>query len=433
MMTNETCDPSLQSFLPVAAESDFPIQNLPYGVFRPRAGGDARIGVAIGNQVLDLREIARCAFFDTKMFPKAVFAEPALNAFMALGPAAWSSARRTLSRLLRADEATLRDDSALRERCFYPRQDVEMLLPARIGDYTDFYSSRQHATNVGSMFRDPANALLPNWLHVPVGYHGRASSIVTSGTPIRRPHGQTRPEEAKPPVFGPSRFLDFELEMGAFVGPGNKLGEPIPAAEAESHLFGLVLLNDWSARDIQKWEYVPLGPFLAKNFATTISPWVVTFEALEPFRVPLPPQDPAPLPYLKTAGHFGYDIRLEVFLRTAALQEAHPVSISNARHLYWSFAQQLTHHASNGCNLQPGDLLGTGTISGPEPDSYGSLLELAWGGKRPIKLSSGQERRALEDGDVVTLTGWAQAKGTRIGFGECSGTVLPAHRAEPPN
>lgn len=432
---NETCDPSLRSFLPVAAESDFPIQNLPYGVFRPRAGGEPRIGVAIGNQVLDLREIARCGFFDPKALPAAgaVFAEPALNAFMALGPAAWSSARLTLSRLLRSDEAALRDDQALRARCLHPRSEIEMLRPARIGGYTDFYSSRQHATNVGSMFRDPANALSPNWLHMPIGYHGRASSIVPSGTPVRRPLGQTRPDETKLPIFGPSRFLDFELEMGAFVGPGNSLGEPIPAAEAESHLFGLVLLNDWSARDIQKWESAPLGPFLAKNFATTISPWVVTFEALEPFRVPLPPQDPAPFPHLKTAGHFGYDIRLEGFLQTAALRQPLRISLSNARHLYWSFAQQLTHHSSNGCNLQPGDLLGTGTVSGPEPSSYGSLLELTWGGKQPLTLPNGEKRRALEDGDVVTLTGCAQGNGARIGFGECSGEVLPAHPVEPPN
>jgi fumarylacetoacetase len=394
-----------RSFVEIRPDCPFPIQNLPYGVFQPPGEPSARIGVAIGDKVLDLVEIARAGLFDSRDVPDApnVFAEPALNRFMGLGQRAWSAVRRTISQLLRADEKTLRDDSALQSRCLHAQDAVVMHLPARIGDYTDFYSSRQHATNVGMMFRDPANALPVNWLHLPIGYHGRSSSVVLTGTPVRRPVGQTRPDPNGPIRFGPSGMLDFELEMGVFVGPGNTLGEPIPIAEAEAHLFGVVLLNDWSARDIQRWEYVPLGPFLGKNFMTSISPWVVPFEALAPFRIALAEQDPAPLPYLQ-APRPGYDIHLEVFLQTANSPTPNRISATNARHLYWTFAQQLTHHASGGCNLRPGDLFGTGTISGPDADSYGSLLELAWGGKRPLTLPGGEQRTALEDGDTLTIT-----------------------------
>jgi fumarylacetoacetase len=419
--------PDLRSFVDLAPDCPFPIQNLPYGVFQPPGELHARVGVAIGDKILDLAEIALAGLFDSRDVPDApeVFAEPALNRFMGLGKRAWSAVRRTISHLLRADEKTLREDPALRSRCLHSQDAVVMCLPAKIGDYTDFYSSRQHATNVGAMFRDPANALPVNWLHLPIGYHGRSSSIVISGMPVRRPMGQTRPDPNGPVCFGPSGMLDFELEIGAFIGPGNALGKPIPITEAEAHLFGVVLLNDWSARDIQRWEYVPLGPFLAKNFMTSISPWVVTFEALAPFRVALPEQDPEPLPYLQ-APRLGYDIHLEVSLQTANSTAPQRISTTNARHLYWTFAQQLTHHASGGCNLRPGDLFGTGTISGPDVDSYGSLLELAWGGKRPLTLPGREQRSALEDGDTLTITGWAAGNGFRIGFGECSGKVLPA-------
>jgi fumarylacetoacetase len=301
-----------------------------------------------------------------------------------------------------------------------------MEVPVDIRDYTDFYSSRQHATNVGMMMRGPENALTPNWLHVPIAYHGRASSIVISGTDLHRPCGQTKADGASAPSFGPSRNLDFELEMGFFVGPGNELGQPIPIVAAREHIFGMVLVNDWSARDIQKWEYQPLGPFLAKNFGTSISPWIVTLDALEPFRIPSPVQDPAPLPYLQTTGPQAYDINLEVYLQTAKMDRPYRISTSNARHLYWNIAQQLAHHTINGCNLEPGDLLASGTISGPHPDSYGSILELAWKGTKPLQLPNGEQRTFLEDGDRVTMTGWCQGPGYRVGFGEVSGKILPA-------
>jgi fumarylacetoacetase len=301
-----------------------------------------------------------------------------------------------------------------------------MHLPAEIGDYTDFYASREHATNVGVMMRGPENALMPNWLHLPVAYHGRASSVVVSDTPIRRPRGQVKPDNADRPVFGPSRSLDFELEMGFFVGPGNALGQPIPIAQAADHIFGMVLVNDWSARDIQKWEYQPLGPFLAKNFATSISPWVVTLEALEPFRVAGPAQDPPPLAYLHTSGDWSYDIQLEVWLQGSGMAKPERICRSNSNHLYWNVCQQLAHHTVNGCNLRPGDLLATGTISGPTPDSYGSMLELAWMGTRPLRFANGETRIFLQDGDRVTMTGWCEGPGYRIGFGEVRGEILPA-------
>ncbi|RMI20619.1 MAG: fumarylacetoacetase, partial [Calditrichaeota bacterium] len=299
-----------------------------------------------------------------------------------------------------------------------------------IGDYTDFYASKEHATNVGSMFRGKENALMPNWVWIPVGYHGRASSVVLSGTPIRRPVGQTKPEDSDHPVFGPSRLLDFELEMGFFVGPGNALGEPIPIEKAEEHIFGLVLVNDWSARDIQKWEYQPLGPFLAKNFATSISPWIVPLDALEPFRCPGPPQEPEPLPYLRQNQPGAFDIHLEVYLQSERMDSPTRICQTNFRYMYWSMAQQLTHHTITGCNLRPGDLMASGTISGPTPDSYGSMLELAWRGTRPVPISPGETRSFLHDGDTVVMTGWAQGNGYRVGFGELRGKILPAKTPE---
>jgi fumarylacetoacetase len=357
--------------------------------------------------------------------PEGVFARHSLNDFMALGRAVWRDVRETLTTLLSEDESTLKDDRALRDRVLVPVDEYEMLLPARIGDYTDFYSSREHATNVGTMFRGKENALMPNWLHLPVAYHGRASSVVVSGTDLHRPCGQTKADDADAPTFGPSRLVDMELETAFLVGPGNALGEPIPVESAEDHIFGMVLMNDWSARDIQKWEYQPLGPFLAKNFGTSISPWVVTMEALEPFRCAGPEQDPAPLPYLAGSGDGAFDIALEV---TLAPEGRPPVLIceSNFRYMYWSMAQQLAHHTVTGCPVHPGDLMGSGTISGPTENSYGSLLELTWRGTKPIRLPGGGERKFIQDGDRITITGFGRGDGFRVGFGEVSGTILPA-------
>ena len=325
----------------------------------------------------------------------------------------------------RMNRLFLRDDEALRRRALLPADGVEMLLPVEIGDYTDFYSSREHATNVGTMFRGAENALMPNWLHLPVAYHGRASSVVASGTDLRRPRGQTKADDAQRPSFTPSRLVDFELEMGFFIGPGSALGEPISIAAAEEHIFGLVLVNDWSARDIQKWEYQPLGPFLAKNFGTSISPWVVTLDALEPFRQPGPEQDPEPLDYLRPPGPGAFDIRLEVSLQPEGEDEATRLCTSNLKHLYWSMAQQLAHHTVTGCDVRTGDLLASGTISGPTEKSYGSLLELTWRGTKPIRTKGGAERRFIQDGDRVTMTGWCEGDGYRVGFGEVSGRILP--------
>jgi fumarylacetoacetase len=427
---NPTTDPSLRSFVPVPPESHFPIQNLPYGVFRRRSGDGhlfGHVGVAIGDWVLDLTILEELGLLaPPSLGGMRVFDTGTLNPFMALGPTGWSEVRGTVSRLLRAKEPTLRDNAPLRDRVLVPMADVDLLLPADIGDYTDFYSSREHATNVGTMLRGPDKALMPNWLHLPVAYHGRASSVVVSGTDVRRPRGQSKPDNVPAPLFGPSRSLDFELEMAAFVGPGNDLSRPIPVGSAADHLFGLVLLNDWSARDIQAWEYVPLGPFLAKNFATSISPWVMCLEALEPFRTAGAAQEPAPLPYLRTKGDQAYDIHLEVYLQSEKMDRPQRICTSNFRYLYWNLAQQVAHHTINGCNLRPGDLLASGTISGPTPHSYGSLLELAWRGTRPLSFANGEQRSFLQDGDRVTMTGWCQGNGYRVGFGEVTGKVLPA-------
>lgn len=421
-------DAALESFVEAPRGSHFPIQNLPYGVFRPRAGAPPRVGVAIGSLVLDLSVIAEVGLFTgPELAGGQVFRAGELNGFMALGRPAWREARAAIQRLLASDEPTLRDDPGLRDAALVPMAAVEMLLPAAIGDYTDFYSSREHATNVGTMFRGPDNALQPNWLHLPVGYHGRASSVVVSGTPVRRPMGQTKADDAERPSYGPSRLMDFELEMGFFVGPGTALGEPVPVERAADHIFGMVLVNDWSARDIQKWEYVPLGPFLGKSFATSISPWVVTLEALEPLRCPGPAQDdPEPLDYLRSRGDWAYDIRLQVLLSTGAHPGAMPIASSNFRYMYWNICQQLAHHTVNGCNLRPGDLMASGTISGPAKHERGSLLELTWRGTEPLELPSGETRRFLADGDTVVMTGSGSRDGVTIGFGEVVGTLLPA-------
>lgn len=416
----------MRSFIDVAPESHFPIHNLPLGVMRRKSGGDAVIATAIGDHVVDLRALEEANLLRLKAANgQTVFDRPLLNDFLAAGRAAWREARQILQFLLREDHPTLRDNAKLRDKAIVPMADVEMLLPCDIGDYTDFYSSREHATNVGVMFRGKDNALMPNWLHLPVGYHGRSSSIVISGTDLRRPHGQSKADDAPAPTFGPSKMVDFELEMGFFVGPGNALGEPISAAAAREHIFGLVLVNDWSARDIQKWEYQPLGPFLGKNFGTSISPWIVSLDALEPFRVPGPTQNPPPLEYLRHEEPSSYDIQLEVSVQPANLPAPHVISRSNFRHLYWSIAQQLAHHTCNGCNLRPGDLLASGTISGPTPDSYGSMLELAWNRTKPIPLPDGSTRVSIQDNDRVTLTAWCQGQGYRVGFGEVTGRILP--------
>lgn len=421
-----TNDPTLTSFIDVEKDSHFPIQNLPYGVCRTKEGGEVFICTAIGDYVVNLAVLEEADLFNgPELAGKKVFNERTLNKFMRLGRKAWAEARTTISNLLSADEPKLRDNESLRERAITPMDEVEMMLPVYIGDYTDFYSSEQHARNVGTMFRGPENALKPNWKHLPVGYHGRASSIVVSGTELHRPQGQTIPNGEENPVFGPSKLLDFELEMGFLTGEGNELGDRISVKNARDQIFGLMLVNDWSARDIQKWEYVPLGPFLAKNWATSVSPWIVTLDALEPFKTEGPDQDPEPLPYLQSDEGW-YDIELEVYLQADDMDEPHCISRSNYKNLYWSMNQQLAHQTVTGCNVRAGDLYASGTISGESEDSYGSMLELTWKGEKPIQLPNGEERKFIEDGDTVTMTGYAQGNGYRIGFGEVSGHILPA-------
>ena len=433
-MIDSTHDPNLRSWVTSANDPDtgFPIQNLPLGVFAD-AGG-SRIGTAIGDSVLDLAACAEAGLVDGPA--GAACRAPDLNSLMALGSPHWRALRHRLSALLRHDA---RERVSL-ARLLRPLGELEMLLPARIGDYTDFYASIHHATTVGAQMR-PENPLLPNYAWVPIGYHGRASSVVVSGTPVIRPHGQLKLEAEADPIFAPTRRLDYELELGAWVGPANPLGARVSIAEAGARLFGVSLLNDWSARDIQRWEYQPLGPFLAKNFATSVSPWVVTLDALAPFRCPASPREaaqPQPLPYLNDPADQrggGLDISLEVLLSTPRMRARgdapQRLSRGNTRDLYWTLAQMLAHHSSGGCNLRPGDLLGTGTVSGPAPDSRGCLLELTDGGKAPITLPSGETRRFLEDGDEVILRGRCAREGCRsIGLGECRGTVTSAQRME---
>jgi len=417
-------DPSLRSFIPVDPASDFPIQNLPYGVFSARDGLAPRVGVAIGDYVLDLWQLAQDCRID--VVEPGVFAASTLNPFMALGPKVWTRTRARISELLRHDHPELRDNEALRRRALVPMADVQLHLPIAVAGYTDFYSSKEHATNVGVMFRGKDNALQPNWLHMPIGYNGRASTVVVSGTPVRRPRGQLKPPTAEVPSFGPCKRLDFELEMGVVVGQPSVMGEMVTEKQAEEMIFGFVILNDWSARDIQQWEYVPLGPFQAKVFATSVSPWVVTREALEPFRLNGPEQNPKPLPYLQQAQPNNYDMALEVGLRAAPMNDARNISRTNFKYMYWSSVQQLVHHASSGCAMNVGDLLGSGTISGPEKDQRGSLLEISWNGTEPVELASGVKRTFLEDGDSLAMRGWCQGDGYRVGFGEVEGTIVKA-------
>jgi fumarylacetoacetase len=417
-------DPSLRSFVPVDASSDFPIQNLPYGVFSAQGGFAPRVGVAIGDYVLDLWELEQDGRLDVGEL--GVFSAPTLNPFMALGPKVWSRTRARISELLRHDNPELRDNDELRRLALVPMTQAKLHLPIAVAGYTDFYSSKEHATNVGVMFRGKDNALQPNWLHMPIGYNGRASTVVVSGTKVRRPRGQLKPPSAELPSFGPCKRLDFELEMGAVVGQRSPMGEMLTEAPAEQMIFGFVLLNDWSARDIQQWEYVPLGPFQGKAFATSISPWIVTREALEPFRVHGPGQDPAPLPYLQQMQPNNYDLQLDVGLRAAQMNESLRICRTNFKYMYWSSVQQLVHHASSGCAMNIGDLLGSGTISGPEKDQRGSLLEISWNGTEPIELPGDIKRTFLEDGDSLSFHGWCQGDGYRVGFGEVEGTILPA-------
>ncbi|WP_338693409.1 fumarylacetoacetase [Bradyrhizobium sp. 26S5] len=417
-------DPKLRSFIDVAPTSDFPIQNLPYGVFSSKDGLAPRVGVAIGDFVLDLWELEQDSRLDVG--PLGVFSQPSLNAFMALGPKVWSATRARISELLRSDHPELRDNRELRARALVPMADVRLYMPFAVSGYTDFYSSKEHATNVGVMFRGKDNALQPNWLHIPIGYNGRASTVVVSGTKVRRPRGQLKPPTAEVPSFGACKRLDFELEMGVVVGQASPMGEMLTEKQAEEMIFGFVILNDWSARDIQQWEYVPLGPFQAKAFATSISPWVVTREALEPFRMQGPAQQPEPLAYLKQTQPNNYDMQLDVALRAGAMNEAKTICSTNFKYMYWSSVQQLVHHASSGCAMNVGDLLGSGTISGPEKHQRGSLLEISWNGTEPVELASGVTRSFLENGDSLVMRGWCQGDGYRVGFGEVEGTIVAA-------
>lgn len=416
-------DPSSKSWLEVPKNSDFPIQNIPFGVFITK-DDVVTIGTRIGNYAIDLGALQQLNYFEGIELTDDMFMQDTLNDFISDGKKTWRLVRNRIAELFDANNALLRDNDDHKSIVIFNIEDVEMQLPVLIGDYTDFYSSKEHATNVGKMFRDPENALLPNWLHIPVGYHGRSSTIVPSGIPVHRPQGQTLPNGETQPVFGPSKLVDFELEMAFITTDANIMGEAIPVDEAEEHIFGMVLFNDWSARDIQKWEYVPLGPFLAKNFASSMSPWIVTLDALEPFRAKGPEQNPTPMDYLQHGGEHAFDINLQVAIQPENNEET-VITNSNFKYMYWSMAQQLAHHTVNGCRVNSGDLMGSGTISGPTQDSFGSMLELTWGGKNPLKLNDGSERKFINDGDTVIMRGYCENDNVRIGFGEVSSKLLP--------
>jgi fumarylacetoacetase len=423
-MPNNFSDSSKKSWLPVDVNSDFPIQNIPFGVFKTQ-DEVITIGSRIGDCAIDLAAMHQLGYFNEIDLPEDVFLQNTLNSFISEGKKVWRAVRNRIIELFDLENQSLQSNEDHRKAILFLVNEIETLLPVTIGDYTDFYSSREHATNVGTMFRDPENALLPNWLHIPVGYHGRSSTIVNSGTGIRRPLGQTFPKGSDKPIFGPSKLVDFELEMAFITSDANVLGQPVPIDEAEDHIFGMVLFNDWSARDIQKWEYVPLGPFLAKNFASSISPWIVTLDALEPFRVESPKQDPQPFPYLQQKGNNSFDINLEVAIAPEG-QEPTTITKSNFKYMYWTMVQQFAHHTINGCQVKSGDMMGSGTISGPTPDSYGSMLELSWQGTKPVQLANGLERKFIADNDTVILTGYCKNDNLRIGFGEVSTKLLPA-------
>jgi len=422
-----TIDPTIRSWIPVPKDHDFSIQNLPFAVMKTREGGSA-VCTAIGDQIISLAALHKAGIFSkTAIRDSKVFASDSLNAFMTAGRQAWTDVRERLCDILKeGGDPALKDNEELRDSAIQPLASVTLNLPVQIGDFTDFYSSKYHATNVGIMFRGKENALMPNWLHLPVGYHGRASTVFPSGFSIRRPCGQTKADDADAPSYGPSRLLDFELEMGFFVGQANDHGTRVATDQAADHIFGMVLVNDWSARDLQKWEYQPLGPFLGKSFATTISPWVVTLDALEPFKTVAQPRDIPILPYLEEEVPGAYDIELEAHVQSAKMTEPMRLTRTNFKHMYWTIAQQLAHHTVNGTAMRVGDLCGSGTISGPTEDSLGSMLELCWKGTKPMTLPDGTERKFFADGDTVSLTGWCQGDGYRVGFGECRATILPA-------
>ncbi len=426
-MANSTIaanNPALKSWVNVPAGSDFPIQNLPFGVFRT-SSLSARVGVRIGEHVLDLKTLHVLGYLDNLAFDASDFDTDALNHLMAKGKQATRELRNRISYLLDTANDELQKNTHHAEQVLIPNKSVIMLMPVKIGDYTDFYSSREHATNVGTMFRDPNNALLPNWLWIPVGYHGRASSVILSGQNIHRPKGQIKPDPEKDPIYAPCRNLDFELETAFITYDGKPLGDSITPNEAEDFIFGMVLFNDWSARDIQTWEYVPLGPFLSKNFASSISAWVVTMDALQAYKVAGPEQHPEVLSYLEFEGAKSYDINLEVLIQPENGTE-NLICESNFKYMYWNMAQQLAHHTVNGCNVRCGDLMGSGTISGPTPNSYGSMLELAWKGTKPLQLNDGTERKFIQDHDTVIMRGYCESNGVRIGFGEVAAKILPA-------
>jgi fumarylacetoacetase len=419
-------NPNLKSWLDESAHPDFPIQNIPFGAVID-VEGNAFNATRIGNTVINLHVLQALGYLNGLGLGEGLFDENNLNDFIATGKATWRIVRNRISELFEANNQELQSKEEDKNNILYDLDEVTALLPVEIKDYTDFYSSKEHATNVGTMFRDPANALLPNWLHIPVGYHGRASSIIPSGQAIHRPNGQTLPADADTPTYNAARLLDFELEMAFITGQGPELGEHISIDEAEDHIFGLVVFNDWSARDIQKWEYVPLGPFLAKNFASSISTWIVTLDALEPFKTATPDQSETPvLPYLEFEGNLSYDINLAVDIKPENAA-AHNVSNSNFKYMYWNMAQQLAHHTVNGCNVNVGDMMGSGTISGPNPSSYGSMLEIAWKGTKPVAMPDGSERKFINDHDTVIMRGWSEIEGyPRIGFGDVSTYVHPA-------
>ena len=417
-------DPSRKTWLETPENTDFPIQNIPFGVFM--AEDDiVSIGTRIGDKAIDLSALHQLGYLNGLELPDDIFLQDTLNDFITLGRPAWRAVRNRIAEIFDVENKDLQNNAEHQKEILFDVNSVQMLMPVFVQDYTDFYSSREHAENVGIMFRGKENALMPNWLHMPIGYHGRSSSIIISGEDIHRPKGQTMPPNAEKPVYGPSKRLDFELEMAFITTDGKHLGESIAVEEAEEYIFGMVVFNDWSARDIQKWEYQPLGPFLGKNFGSSISPWVVTLDALEPFRTSGPAQEPKPLDYLQNSNPSGFDINLEVYLTPENGEETR-ISNSNFKYMYWSMAQQLAHHTVNGCNINAGDMMASGTISGPTEDSYGSMLELSWSGSKPVKLSNGKERTFIEDGDRITMRVFSESNGLRIGFGEVSTKILPA-------
>lgn len=417
-------NPALKSWIEVNPNSDFPIQNLPFGIYSDKQTKHHACS-AIGNYIIDLYELANAGLLNTLVIDKEVFNNAHLNNFIELGKSTTRQLRDRLSDLLELNNQDLQDNKAVFNTIFKLQKDVTMLMPVKVGDYTDFYSSIDHAINIGTMIRDPKNALMPNWKHLPVGYHGRASSICVSGHTFYRPKGQQKPADAELPVYGPSKLLDIELETAFIIGKSTLMGESVSTERADDYIFGMVLFNDWSARDIQTWEYVPLGPFLSKNFASTISPWIVTLDALEPYRTKGYVQDPEVLPYLKYDGDKNVDIKLEVFL-TPEGGEANSICTSNYKYMYWTMEQQLAHHTINGCNINVGDMMASGTISGPEPHEYGSMMELTWRGTKPLKLKDGSERKFVNDNDTITIKGYCQNNGVRLGFGDCTAKLLPA-------